>query len=206
MASGDIILLNGTSSSGKTTIAKAFQQLMPEPYYLFGMDLLQPGFPPGVFQFQQGSSADGQGWQIFFESDRLQKVQPGPGAVRFLTGMYRAIAALASAGNHLVVDDVIYHPDILRAAVTELHHANVLLVMVHLPIAFAEQREQERGDRALGGAQAFYEGVYALDVYDLWVDSSIHSPGDCARQIASAVEHAHPRAAFQELWRRMKSG
>ena len=32
MAKGSIIFLNGTSSSGKTSIAKALQQILDEPY------------------------------------------------------------------------------------------------------------------------------------------------------------------------------
>lgn len=34
-----ILMLNGVSSAGKTTLARAVQQLMDEPYYLMGNDL-----------------------------------------------------------------------------------------------------------------------------------------------------------------------
>jgi chloramphenicol 3-O phosphotransferase len=200
-AAGDIILLNGTSSSGKTTIARAFQQLMPQPYYRFGLDMLQPGFPP-MLRLVGNSPPPGEGWEIQFEDDRLVKVQPRAGALRLISGMYRAIAAFASAGNRLIVEDAIYQPDILEAAVGELHDKNVLFVGVMLPLAVAEQREQERGDRAPGGASTFYAGVHAHGLYDVTVDSGSLSPEACARQIRQAVEEGRPRTALQELWRR----
>ena len=204
---GNIILLNGTSSSGKTTIAKALQAIMPEPYYLFGMDMLQPGFPPGVFVFSDGSIGSSvEGWEIIFHDGRLDEVCVGPGALRFLTGMYRAVAAFASVGNHLIVDDVIYHPDVLRIAINELHDFPVLLVGIRLPLEIAEQREIERGDRALGGARTFFAGVHDEKLYDLELDSSTDSPDECARRIKAFLDAGHARVAIQELWRYINNG
>jgi chloramphenicol 3-O phosphotransferase len=205
MSPGNIILLNGTSSSGKTTIAKALQHCMNDPYYLQGMDMLQPGFPPGVLRYRDETSIDTvEGWDIVFHEDRLMEVHPGAGAIRFITGMYRSFAAFASAGNHLIVDDVIYHREIFRAVVRELHDANVLFVGVFLPLEVAEQRERDRGNRALGGARTFYHGVHLHGLYDLVIDSSTASSEECAQQIQKAIEEDQPRTALQELWRSMQ--
>ena len=38
MTKGNIIFLNGTSSSGKTVIAKALQQILDEPYLHYAVD------------------------------------------------------------------------------------------------------------------------------------------------------------------------
>lgn len=38
MGKGNIIILNGVSSSGKTTLAKALQEQMPYPLYLMDVD------------------------------------------------------------------------------------------------------------------------------------------------------------------------
>lgn len=41
MTIGTIIFLNGTSCSGKTSIAKAVQTLLPEPYLHVGLDYFE---------------------------------------------------------------------------------------------------------------------------------------------------------------------
>ena len=38
MEKGEIIFLNGVSSSGKTTLAKALQERLVEPFFLLNMD------------------------------------------------------------------------------------------------------------------------------------------------------------------------
>jgi chloramphenicol 3-O-phosphotransferase len=42
MSDGKIIILNGTSSSGKTSIVKAFQMVLDEPYLDVGLELHWP--------------------------------------------------------------------------------------------------------------------------------------------------------------------
>jgi len=65
-----------------------------------------------------------------------------------------AFAGLASAGNNLIIDDVIHHPDILRTVVQALQGMPVLFVGIRLPLDVAERREQERGNRVRGGTRA----------------------------------------------------
>ena len=45
MRPGHIILLNGTSSAGKSTLAKALQTLLSEPYLHVGIDTLVFALP-----------------------------------------------------------------------------------------------------------------------------------------------------------------
>jgi chloramphenicol 3-O phosphotransferase len=44
-----IILLNGTSSSGKTSIARELLRVLPEPYFFFSIDqFLEPSMPQKI--------------------------------------------------------------------------------------------------------------------------------------------------------------
>ena len=43
MATGTIIFLNGTSSAGKTTLARTLQELMDEPYQHVALDQFRDG-------------------------------------------------------------------------------------------------------------------------------------------------------------------
>lgn len=45
----DIIILNGGSSSGKTSIAKSLQELLPTPWLRFSIDDLIDAMPPTMF-------------------------------------------------------------------------------------------------------------------------------------------------------------
>jgi chloramphenicol 3-O phosphotransferase len=75
----------------------------------------------------------------------------------------------------------------------------VLFVGLRLPLAEAERRERERGDRGPGGAVAWYDLVHAHGIYDLELDTSLASPMECAQQIKRALENGHPRRAFRQL-------
>ena len=46
MGTGTLILLNGGSSAGKTTLARAFQDLDPACWMLLGIDLFWGALPP----------------------------------------------------------------------------------------------------------------------------------------------------------------
>jgi chloramphenicol 3-O phosphotransferase len=129
----------------------------------------------------------------------ITEVRLGPGALKLLRGMYRSIAGMASAGVDVVVDDVIYDPRVLQSAVEAFQDLPVLFVGLHLPLAEAERREVERGDRGPGGAAAWYDLVHAHGTYDLELDTSSATPLACARAIKLALENGQPRTAFRRL-------
>ena len=82
---GRIILLNGASSSGKSTLAKALQEVLDEPFLHVSSDqLVAAGFLP------QRREEEGP-----FEWWR--QMRP-----RFFAGFHRCLPALAEAGNDLI--------------------------------------------------------------------------------------------------------
>ena len=197
---GNIIFLNGTSSSGKSTIAQALQSVMAEPYLHTGIDHFLERLPKDLNVYANDHAAStADGWLAVFRDHTLVKVKVGPLGLQLIAGMYHAIAAFAAAGNHTILDDVIYDRRILRAAVTTLSASDVLFVGIRCPLDVAESRERARGDRAKGGARTFYEQVHADKVYDLEVDSSVATPEECALQIKEAIQEGVPRAAFRRL-------
>jgi len=44
----DVIVLNGGSSSGKSTIARRLQSVLPQPWLMFGVDSLIEAMPPSL--------------------------------------------------------------------------------------------------------------------------------------------------------------
>ena len=87
---GRVILLNGASSSGKSTLATALQAALPQPFLHVSSDqLVQAGMLPH-------RSSDGRAF------DWWRQIRP-----RFFAGFHRCLPAFAEAGNDLIVDHVI---------------------------------------------------------------------------------------------------
>ncbi len=209
MNEGNIILLNGTSSSGKTLISKALQEIMDDCYIHTGLDHYLERLPadPKVHRpCSAENPPEPEGWLWLFGEDKcVTEIRIGPMGFRLLKGMYQAFAALASEGNHLIVDDVIFNRQVLREAVYTLSPFNVLFVGVRCPFEVALQRERARPDRTQGLVKAHYELVHAHGIYDLEVDTSRMSPMDCALQIKQRLEDGAPPTAFRQLKRMMET-
>ena len=66
--------------------------------------------------------------------------------------------------------------------------ANTLWVGVHCPLALAEQREQERGDRIVGTVRGQHALVHTFRKYDVDVDTSVATPRECAEAILAMLD------------------
>src|SRR5262245_9800249 len=193
---GQIVFLNGTSSSGTTSLARAVQAATATPYLHTGLDHFLQRLPRVRTDFDPttgGAPPAAAGWLLPFHDGALVGApRLGPVALRLLTGMYRAIGALAAAGVDVVVDGVIYDVRVLRAAVHALAALPVLFGAVRCPLAVAEQRERDRGDRAPGGARVFHGLVHPLVAahgrYDLEIDTAACSPEEGAARIRPALQ------------------
>jgi chloramphenicol 3-O phosphotransferase len=218
MTTGTIVLLNGTSSAGKTSIARALQEVMEEPFLHTGNDHFHAAFPQRFYVPSDGidpMAADG--FLLVFAGEvrtfdapdgrrgyaggTLTEVRIGPSGLRLQAGMYRAVAALAEAGNNVIVDTAIHDPRVLGMAVDALRDTEALFVGVRCPLAVAQAREVARGDRARGGAAAFHALVHAHGIYDLELDTSLLDPQTCALRIKEELGSGRPRTALRRLAR-----
>jgi chloramphenicol 3-O phosphotransferase len=176
MTEGNIIFLNGTSSSGKTGIAKALQDVLDEPYLHFCVDTFL--------------------WML---PDRYLSQEALPAVIsRVISGMHHCIAASASMGNNIIVDHVLEQEQWLKECVRLLADFPVLFVGVHCPLEELERREGTR-NRQRGTARYQFGLVHDHGVYDLEVDTSIHNSMDCALQIKDALRDTHSSDAFPKL-------
>jgi chloramphenicol 3-O phosphotransferase len=102
---------------------------------------------------------------------------------RAMRGMRRAIAAMAAAGNDLIVDDVMLGRGEAEEYRALLRDCELRFVGLFAPLAVLEARERARGDRRIGLARWQYARVHSGIVYDLEIDTSAASPQDCAQTI-----------------------
>ena len=202
MVQGNMIFLNGTSSSGKTVIAKTLQEVMDDYYIHTGIDHYLERVPEKFHMASEDKNLpvfDGLTWISPDGGKHVSEICIGPKALRLFSGMYHAYAALVTAGNNIIIDDVVFDSQVLNEAVKVLHGFRVLFVGVRCSLEVAEQREQLRGDRTLGLVKAHYDLVHSHGTYDLEVDTSILSPMECAKLIKDRLNNGPDPDAFQRL-------
>src|SRR5690242_15341274 len=97
-----IVLLNGVGSAGKSSIARALQATTAEPYLHVEMDAFLEMLPEALQENLPGFAYK-TGWE---DGKPSVAIEAGPVGRRAMQGMRHAIAAMASQGNNLIVDDV----------------------------------------------------------------------------------------------------
>jgi chloramphenicol 3-O phosphotransferase len=126
-------------------------------------------------------------------------VHAGPAGHRLFSGMHHAIAALSRSGNHVLADHVMVEPRWVAECAALFAPLPAYLVGLRCPLEVLEQREQQRKDRTWGQARDQFEVVHAHVVYDLEVDTSLHSPEECGQQIRAMLQAGSPPQAFKRL-------
>lgn len=179
MSVGNIIFLNGTSSSGKTTLARELQNRLSEPYLHFSIDSFLAMLPEKYF-----SGAE--------EMALPNVISP------IVSGMHRSIAAFADAGNNIIVDHVLQLKEWLNDCVNILSDYPVFLVGVHCPLQELERRESIR-DREPGTARYQFDIVHAHGEYDVQVNTLVDSPEICADKVINAFHKEAKPLAFDRL-------
>jgi chloramphenicol 3-O phosphotransferase len=177
---GRVVLLHGTSSSGKTTVARAVQALSDEPWLRLGIDAFWSAIDERWMEHGPHAS-EGFHWS------EDATIVPGPVGDRLASGMRAAIAACARCGNAVLVDDVFIDRRWLDGWRAELAGLEWLLVGVLAPLPVLEERERTRGNRITGEARAQADAIHEGIKYDLTVDTAAQSPEECARAILAAL-------------------
>ena len=182
MNPGAIILLNGASSSGKTSIVRALQTALPEAYLDAGLDRFLWMLPRRYFH------------RPLWDDVLGLATEAGETGHRLVLGMHRAITALSRAGNCVVADHVLVEPEWVSDCAAVLADLPAWLIGVHCPLPVLVERERSRGDRTLGQAAAQHGRVHGHSIYDFEVDTSLISPEECALAIQQAISGDAPTA------------
>ena len=195
---GTVVYLNGVAAAGKSTLASGLQAAWPTPWLHVGLDWLT-GTMPRRF-LGSGPEADlGARW-VTGPDGRLLRVDAGPYGVRLLRGLPRLAAALARAGNDVIVDDVLLYPWRARDAAIALAGVPAHLVEVRCPLEVAQARARARdGDDEIGMVDATYATTYAGDRYDLQVDTGALEPAACVARLSAYLRSEAAPSAFAAL-------
>ncbi|MFI6977407.1 chloramphenicol phosphotransferase CPT family protein [Embleya sp. NPDC050154] len=178
-ATGRVIFLNGTSSSGKSSIATELLRILEPSHYHLPVDSFH------AMRSKRHIAPD----LVQAEIDRTVR------------GFHRAVAGMAAAGNHVVMDHLLSKRWRLLDCLDVLPARDVVLVGLRCPRAELLRREQARGDRPSGLVALQFDRVHAHGVYDLECDTHTYSSAECARQIRDFLPNRPSPTAFERLRR-----
>ncbi|MER6049775.1 hypothetical protein ABT168_20375 [Streptomyces sp. NPDC001793] len=89
------IVLNGGSSAGDTSLARALQNVLPRPWLTFGVDAFVETLPPALTSAPDGLDVAPDG-----------TVTVGPVFRRLEAAWRHGVAAIARTGTGVIIDDV----------------------------------------------------------------------------------------------------
>lgn len=183
--SGKIILLNGASSSGKSTLARGLQAALDEPFWHFSIDHLIAANVLPVERIRGGEFP----WR---------DLRP-----HFFDGFHRCLPALAAAGNNLIVEHIVETEAWMQRLLRLLRPFDVFFVGVHCPLPELERREIERGNRRIGEARADFEITHTFGVYDFEVLST-RPLAENVNAVKAAWECRQRPSAFERMAHRLE--
>ena len=180
-----IIVLNGVSSSGKSTLAKEITKLRPD-FFTFSIDDFD-------LVIEKMEDRDNQ---------RLIPVE-----TEYF--YYRNVAMFSDRGVNLILDQILHDPLTLQNFYETLNAYPILLVGVHCPEEELKCRELSRGDRRIGQALSQLSFVHQQEIYDVAVNTYTHSIVECAKKIVDRLESNIPLSGFKkslEVFESSKNG
>ena len=160
-----MILLNGSSSSGKSTLAKALQALIEEQrsetYEIVSID-----------DFLKMSKEE-----VIYEDDVFE-----------ISGsLCKKIMQVFDENKGVIIDHVITSERIFDQLKEAVSPNRLWMVNVTCPLEIIRKREQGRGDRCLGSAEASYAYLFPKTGYDLTVDTHFMTLSECANKIFEMI-------------------
>ncbi len=197
---GKVILLNGCSSAGKTTLALELQNISDEPFQHIALDHFRDGLPPSLRGLNSPTGDPGsRGLNVVPEiqnGKRVTSIKFGDYGEEVLKVMRRAVSQLASAGCSVVVDDILFKKEYLLDYAKVLEPSSSWLVAVRCNLKTVRDREAKRAGRFPGTADSHFDSIHDHGVpYDMEVDTSMKSATNLAQEIIDGMKIS-PRALF----------
>lgn len=196
-----IIIINGSSSAGKTTIIKHMQGLYNKPLLHAGIDRFWAMIPD---QYKECGAKAEEGYLFSQTFDNHNnptvQIQRAPFALQFDHTMPQVIKCLADCDHDVVVDTIITTDEQLHDYAKTLQEQIVYFVGVVCALPELERREKERGNRILGLVRGQIDLIHKCEVYyDLIIDSTHGDPATSAQKILDFMTATPDPQGFKKL-------
>jgi chloramphenicol 3-O phosphotransferase len=186
----DVILLNGTSSSGKSALTGMLQARVP---------FIRMGIDDFIWERVPASWFDAVGRFLRKPRDDGASVEHADEPLKVFRAFHRAVRTCVAEGLGVVVDDAIVTRGLLDDWVAALEGIDVFFVGVHCAAEELVLREWARRDRTPGTAMSVMKSVHAHAIYDLEIDSTATPSSALAAQIVAAMETRTGPSAFERM-------
>jgi chloramphenicol 3-O-phosphotransferase len=217
---GQIVIINGTSGSGKSTAAELFQKRSDDYWLLYGIDHFLAGTQPAQYGHHGPKSREG------IHAEPVDPANPdgplrwtmGPKGVQAFATLHEWIASASRQGCNIIFDHLLMtDTPVLADCAWRLEGLPVLLVTLKPPLDVLEKRVAERQmdkklpidllgedavkkivDRLARLRPWFTEVVYANDIADLTIDTAAHGPDAVCAMIEARLAEGQG-TAFEQL-------
>ncbi|MEM7100788.1 MAG: AAA family ATPase [Pseudomonadota bacterium] len=189
----DVIILNGCSSSGKTTLATSIQQISKVPFQYIGLDQFRDGLPMAMRGLNAPPGSPGaRGLNVvpeMTENGPQTHIVFGEHGDQVLSGMRHSVQAFTKLGLNVIVDDLFFKASYVQEYAQLLDIKKTWLVGVHCDLVEIERREASRVGRFPGTAAAHIEQLHAhVPNYDLEVWTNRDTPNVHAQQVLERLK------------------
>jgi chloramphenicol 3-O phosphotransferase len=187
---GRVIILNGPSAVGKSSIIRAFQAKRSELWLGIGIDNFFVGVLPPKFYLEDAPEHREVMYGVATEDEqgKLFTLHIGKQGQKVIKGMHQAIAAYARAGNNVIVDYIMYdsawHDDLMSA----LSGVSVMSIGVTADLSVIKERERVRATSPQGHARSVYESTHQGWNYDLMINTDEMTPDQSAEYIIEYIK------------------
>lgn len=190
MKQGIVVLMNGTSSSGKTSISiELLNQKEILFHHLSVDDFIKDFFKSKFSDIEPTREVDDQVVaQIMFDP--------------LISLYYSTIKLFSEMGLNVIVDTVIENDKWFNECLDVFSDQPILFVGVICSKEELIRREQTRGDRKIGLAASQFNKVYSIDEYDLEVNTEELKPIECAEKILNFIKSNKEYSVFKKLSKR----
>lgn len=194
-----IVLLNGPSSAGKTSMAKQLQDMFDDNFVLIGLDYIIYTMPTRTNDYKADMNPrDGFYWiaDVDAEGHPLMHLTAGAYGQKIYKTLIVQTTCFANQGLNVIVDHVGNIAPVAddHLPMTEydcwknyLRDHNVTFCGVTARPDILDQRERQRGDRVIGGSRAQATRVHDGYTYDIMIDTSDISPLEAAQKIYTFI-------------------
>ena len=188
MEKGKIIFLNGVSSSGKTTLARALQKDLSEPYFVYSRDDFCNTLP---FTEKHGNDFTGYAHMI-------------------QESFFNTIRTVSDYNMNIIVDTVFCEGNycMLKLCVLLLCEYPVLFVKLECPLDELRRREAPRVgvDSVAGRTEEQLMKLVPIDLYDLIIDTHMYDAAHNISLIKDKLAEIEKCSAFKTLAEQYNSG
>lgn len=185
MKKGLVVFLNGTSSAGKTSIAKKMQEVSDDFFFRLSIDDYFGKAPASKFNHESVLLCD----SVF-------------------TQLHHSIKLYSDLSYNVIVDEIFMDTPRWKGRIEEcislLHNYPVFFIRLDCALKVLEERESKRPDREQGLAREQYPDIHRKWCYDFTIQTDHNDVNECASLILKEVNSRESGDAFTCMYHKFE--